>query len=399
MSKEILYISMIPIKNVEDRNIFTDLIRCFLREGHRITVICPTERKEKEKTRVERTGNLTLLHVKIFNYQKTNVIEKGLSLLTIQFLFRKAMLKYLSFDRLDLVYYSTPPITIAPLVKFIKNRYQCKTYLLLKDIFPQNAVDLGYFSKNSPTYRYFNWVEHNLYRISDHIGCMSPRNKEYILQHNPQIDADRIEINPNSIEPRQAFQRDRNWLNATYGIPTKPHLFVYGGNLGKPQAIDFLLDAIDSVKNRHDIFFFILGDGTERPLIEKRQKELPNLKWLPFVPKQEFQEILTTADAGLILLDPRFTIPNFPSRLLAYLEAKIPVFLAVDQSTDIGQIVEEGGFGIASESGNLAHFKIQLDLFLSKQENWTHMGQLGHSFLQTHYHVTNTFNLIIQKIT
>ena len=42
------------------------------------------------------------------------------------------------------------------------------------------------------------------------------------------------------------------------------------------------------------------------------------------LPKKTFDKISLHCDVGLILLRNNYTIPNFPSRLLAYLENSIP---------------------------------------------------------------------------
>ena len=96
--------------------------------------------------------------------------------------------------------YSTPPITFERVVQFIKRRDGAKTYLLLKDIFPQNAVDLKVFGKRSPLYRHFRNKEKKLYKNADYIGCMSPANVEYILRNNPELSKEVVEVCPNSID-------------------------------------------------------------------------------------------------------------------------------------------------------------------------------------------------------
>ena len=119
----------------------------------------------------------------------------------------------------------------------LKEKHQAKTYLILKDIFPQNAVDLGIIRYNSMLWQYFRRRERNLYVLSDFIGCMSPANVKYILDHNSDVDAQKVEVFPNAIEPRPCIVRRKdNRLLAKYGVPIGSVLFVYGGNLGKPQG-------------------------------------------------------------------------------------------------------------------------------------------------------------------
>ncbi|KII50801.1 hypothetical protein QR19_15085, partial [Enterococcus faecalis] len=137
--------------------------------------------------------------LKIGNIQKTNLLEKGISTIQIEQQFINGIKHYFSDIKFDLVVYSTPPVTFAKVVDFIKKRDNCKSYLLLKDIFPQNAVDLGKISKKSLIYKYFRKKEVSLYEVSDYIGTMSEKNSQYILHHNEFDRRKIVEINPNSI--------------------------------------------------------------------------------------------------------------------------------------------------------------------------------------------------------
>ena len=105
----------------------------------------------------------------------------------------------------------------------------------------------------------------NFNELSDFIGCMSPANCEYVLKHNPAIDTAKVEICPNSVEFRERLKGDRkeSELLKELNIPASKRIFIYGGNLGKPQGIDFLLKVIKENDKRDDSYFVIVGSGTE----------------------------------------------------------------------------------------------------------------------------------------
>lgn len=141
----IIFLTLFDFKSYSDHNIYCDLLREFMRNGHEVYCISPAEKRTGIDTHLEENGHL--LKLKIGNTQKTNIVEKGISTLMIEPQFVAAIKKYFSKVKFDLVLYSTPPITLANAVKFIKKRDGAKTYLMLKDIFPQNAVDIGMMSK------------------------------------------------------------------------------------------------------------------------------------------------------------------------------------------------------------------------------------------------------------
>ena len=143
----ILFLTMVKVC-VTHRGLYNDLIRKFRNEGNNVYVISPIERREGKSTYITCDDGVTTLNVRTLNVQKTNVVEKGLGQVSIEFLFKRAIHKHFADVKFDLILYSTPPITLMGVVKDMKKRNpQAKSYLLLKDIFPQNAVDLGMMTK------------------------------------------------------------------------------------------------------------------------------------------------------------------------------------------------------------------------------------------------------------
>ena len=329
MPKKLIFLSLIRIDNLNDRGIYHDLLREFANYGYDVTVVCPVERSTNFSTRIIRSSNVTILQVKILNIQKCNVLEKGLSTISLNFLFKRAIIKHIKDHKFDIILYSTPPITLINLIFWLKNKNEAKTYLLLKDIFPQNAVDLSYFKAGSFLHRYFSRVEKKLYRISDKIGCMSPANVDYLAQRFPEF-CNKLEVNPNCIDLTliPVIKDTREQIRTRWDIPLEATVFLYGGNLGKPQGVEFLLEIIKACNNEEpNAYFLIIGDGTDYEKLSNwfKLNKPDNAKILKKLPKSDFDSLAFSCDVGLILLRKEFTIPNFPSRLLTYLENKLPV--------------------------------------------------------------------------
>ena len=230
---------------------------------------------------------------------------------------------------------------------------------MLKDIFPQNAVDLGMLQTTGLKgllYKYFRKKEKKLYSLSDRIGCMSQANVDYILKHNPEIPKEKVEICPNCIEVQdmRLSEQERKDMRNKYGLPQNKKIFVYGGNLGKPQDVPFIVSCLKKCADLADSYFVIAGSGTDRYLLEEyvAEENPTHVKLFGQIQKDEYDKMIACCDVGLIFLDHRFTIPNFPSRLLSYMQAGLPVLACTDINTDIGKIVVEGGFGAWCESND-----------------------------------------------
>ena len=273
----VLFLTMSSnMQNIEAKGIYTDLMRKFRDKGHEVYIIYPRERRLKLPTEVTHLQGVYLLGVKTLNVTKTNVVEKGIGQILMESLFQSALKRYFGNINFDLILYSTPPITFTKVIKYVKKHNpKAISYLLLKDIFPQNAVDLGMLTKGGLKgllYKSFRKKEKELYRISDYIGCMSPANVQYVLKHNPKVNPAIVEIAPNSYAiPSQFVKQERGvseHIRQKYNLPIDKPIFIYGGNMGKPQGIPFLIECMKAVKDRDDCHFVIVGDGTEYPKLK-----------------------------------------------------------------------------------------------------------------------------------
>lgn len=400
----ILFLSLFDFDNLENSNIYTDLLSEFVENGHHVNIISPIEkRKNGEERIIKISDNCTILKLKIGNIQKTNVIEKGISTITIEKKFLKGIKRYFSNIKFDLVLYSTPPITFQKVVSYIKERDNAKSYLLLKDIFPQNAVDLGKFSKKGIIYSYFRAKEKKLYRSSDFIGTMSEGNTQFLLHHNDFIDKNKVEVNPNSMRithTNAVIGVDKSKVREKYHIEDNKLFLLYGGNLGAPQGIDFLLEIVDRLETRDDIFLLVVGSGTEYKKIEQHliNNSIKNSQLVSFLPKEEYSTIEQSADVGLIFLDSRFTIPNIPSRMLGYLHAGLPILAATDSNTDFKDIAIKNNFGKWSVHGDVDSFFKNVDL-MQEKETREKMSKNGTDYLQKYCNVTDSYKMIIKHFS
>ena len=402
----VIFLTLARITDIESRGIYSDLMRKFRNEGHQVYIISPNERRLGKGTSLLEDNGVKMLTVKTLNIQKTNIIEKGLGTLLIERQFICAIKKYLCDVQFDLITYSTPPITFTNVVRYLKKHNpQAISYLQLKDIFPQNAVDLGMFGEKSLFDWYFRRKEKRLYQVSDYIGCMSPANVKFVLDHNPEVEANRVEIAPNSIELNNNIAKpeqerfERVYIRKKYDLPINRPIFIYGGNLGKPQGIDYLIKCLDAVKNRPDCYFVVIGSGTEKSKLDDwyvRQIHDDKLavKVMSYLPKEDYDMLVKYCDVGVIFLDHRFKIPNYPSRLLSYLEYKMPVICATDVNTDVGTIAEENGYGYWCESVKVEDFVTLVDKMLKSDRK--SMGEKGYDFLCQNYLVEHTYQAIMK---
>lgn len=405
----ILFLTMSSqMANIEASGIYTDLMRKFRDDGHNVHIVFPLERRMKQATELKYEHGVHLLGVKTLNVTKTSVIEKGIGQLLLEPLFLRAINRYFKDISFDIILYSTPPITFNKVIKAAKKRNpEAVTYLLLKDIFPQNAVDLGMMTKTGIKgllYSMFRRKEKELYRISDYIGCMSPANVRYVLEHNSEVGREKVEIAPNSYDvpaaeaPKSQSAEERKEIRNKYGIPADKPIFIYGGNMGKPQGIPFLVECMKAVKDREDCHFVIVGDGTEYHRLEAFVNECHPKAVSVFrrLPKVDYDKLAEACDVGLIFLDYHFTIPNYPSRLLPYLMSRKPIIASTDPNCDTGTLAEQNGYGFYCPSNSVEAFVKAIDRMLASDIK--QMGENGYKFFLENYTTDHAFKAIMKHI-
>ncbi|MDD5659669.1 MAG: glycosyltransferase family 4 protein [Actinomycetota bacterium] len=377
-------------------NLYSDLAEEFYKNGHNVWIATLLENKYGEETYFEEVNGLKILHVRAGDWFNTNsVIKKGITTVTIPHYFKNALKQYFKNIKCDLVIYPTPPITFAPVVKYIKNRDGCKSYLILRDIFPQNVRDLGLMNNNL-LFSYFRKKEQQLYNISDYIGCMSEGNIKYVLANN-QVERKKLEILYNWGKDNQISASEKSNLREKYNLKGK-FIAIFGGNIGLPQELEFLLDLAKEYKGDKSIIFLIIGKGAQKQKITEivNNENITNVIMKDRMPRDEYNSLLSECDIGLINLDRRFTIPNIPSKTVDYFKMGIPILASTDKNTDYKNLlVEKAKAGLWSETGDLESYKRNFERLYRNEKLRRQLSQNGREFFEKYLTVGKAYQKIM----
>ena len=258
-----------------------------------------------------------------------------------------------SFSSWDAVIWYSPSIFFGPLVVALKFRSKCPTYLILRDIFPQWALDLGLLRKGL-AFRFFQMVTWYQYQLADTIGVQSESNLLYLQTWAKQ--------------PRRRLEVLHNWLAPTPDVGSSIQIsktelagrtiFVYIGNMGIAQGMDILLDLAESLRHRADIGFLFVGRGTEVPRLRAiaTERDLSNVIFHDEIDPDEILGFLTQCHVGLVALDPRHKTHNIPGKFLTYMQTGLPVLARINSGSDLGAIIESEGVGRVFSGESLAEF-------------------------------------------
>jgi len=396
--KRILFISQGFPDIKKTTHLYTDLMHEFLQQGHDVIVMAPFEEEGKNLVLVNESG-MNIIRVPIFGLYGKNKVIKGLSNILLPLQYKRALKKLKIKLDFDLIIMPTPPITLYNLAHWIKKKSKAKLYLILRDIFPQNAVDLKMMSANGLLHRYFRKKEIKLYHLSDKIGCMSPENINYVKKHNPELDFSKLHLLPNWEKLHDIDTNfDEEKIRIQYGLQGKI-VAIFGGNIGLPQKMENILNLAKASADLKNLVFFIVGRGTERERIANLAKEmnLTNVIIKASLPRPDYNKILQIADIGLISLNENFTIPNYPSKVNSYYGYKKPVLASVDKNTDFGIIQENIKSGFWSEAGDIDSLKTNLIKLYTNEQLRKELGENGYNYMKKNLLPINAYSIIMEN--
>ena len=338
-----------------------DLVAEFSSQGHEVTVILPLPSLDKLWS-TERRGNLTVLRLKAPRTKDVSYFRRAIAEYRLSgAMYRNFLRSPFRDTKFDGIVWYSPTIFLGALVAKLKAKSFCPTYLILRDIFPDWAVDMGLLGKGF-IYRYFKTIEKLQYRQADTIGVQTPSITSYFSNEHPELSA-RIEVLNNWLSqpaPKNCSIQVANTLLAGR------HIFAYTGNIGIAQGMDILVDLVSEYRDNTDVGFIFVGRGTAVEKIRKliSARRLSNVLLFDEINPDEIPAFLDQCHVGLIALDPRHRNDNIPGKFLAYMQAGLPVLATINAGNDLEKLIKEHQVGLVITSNNLEELKDQADSLL-----------------------------------
>jgi glycosyltransferase involved in cell wall biosynthesis len=287
-----------------------------------------------------------------------------------------------------IIFYS-PSIFWGPLVSRLKRLWNCGTYLILRDIFPQWAVDAGVIKQGSLPHKIFEYYESKNYAAADCIAVQSPSNREFA-----EGKAEKVEVLYNWTLPKP--RRRDPWLREKYNLQEKI-VFFYGGNIGVAQDMENLVRLARGLKNAPAAQFVFLGQGDEVDLVRRLvlENSVENLIVDKPVSQELYHAALAEIDIGLLSLHAMHKSHNYPGKLLGYLESGVPVLASLNSGNDLIDLINQNDAGFAHVNGEdekLAHSAIHL---ATSPRLRSEKGANSRRLLDSHFHVSKAADSIL----
>jgi glycosyltransferase involved in cell wall biosynthesis len=267
------------------------------------------------------------------------------------FMLRNLRLSPLAGQKWDGIVWYSPSIFHGPLVNWLKRSSGCKAYLIIRDIFPEWAVDMGLMKRWGLPYRFFDAVARYQYSVADVIGVQTPGNLPYFARWS-QVGGRRVEVL-------------QNWLDTPGQLPCSIRIsstplagrkvFVYAGNMGVAQGMDILLELAAKLQHREDVGFLFVGRGSDAKRLEKKatQLQLNNVAFFDEIHPDEIPDLYAQCAVGIVALDPRHKSHNIPGKFLTYMQSGLPVLANVNVGNDLAALIRAEQVGMVCESNEV----------------------------------------------
>lgn len=378
------------------------LAEAFVAAGHSVkVVVIPWQRNEAGVKQYNEHSRLQVLRVPPL--QVTRFGRAAALLLRWTFsslLARHYAKKFITESDVDLIYTTSPSVSMAFLSRWALRKFpHARSYLYIVDFFPFHQRAIGLIP-GGVIFSVAKWAEGRLIRMFDIIGCMSPKNVEY-LKRNYQLRSDQlVEILPLSTAITPPANVDKKAVRALYELPRDKVIAIFGGQITEGRGIEQILETAAMARHTApELHFVLAGQGRLVHLVEEYIRQGGrNLTLIPNLARGAYIELASACDIGLVVTVPISDIPTFPSKTLDYLQASLPVIAAVETGTDFREFVEEHGFGLVVEAGSAEMLMDALRRLVSDVKLRKEMAVSGRQTLRNVFDISHAENQITQPI-
>lgn len=339
--------TFVPARNSAAVQLF-DLARALVAQGHAVHVLVPTSSGVVsapswtcETIEGVQVWRLCAPKSKDVGYVRRTLAEMSAPWFMVWQLMRSP-LRHIHWD--GLVWYS-PSIFLTPLVHLLQRRHSCKSYLIVRDIFPDWALDMGLI-RPGLLFRVFKAIANYQFRVASVIGIQTEGNRSYFV--GPlQSMASKVTVLHNWLAERDVGPCR---IDLSQTLLAGRIVLVYAGNMGVAQGMDVLLDLASEMAHDPRFGFAFVGRGQAYPrlLALARERQLDNVWFHDEIDPDEIPGLYAQCHVGLLALDPRHKSHNIPGKFLSYMHAGMPVLASVNAGNDLVELIEQQRVGAVS---------------------------------------------------
>ena len=363
--------------------------------SHEVLILTPKP-LQKELLTVQKIDGISVLFFRSGEIKNVGKLKRAINESLLSYQAFKSAKEYLKENPCNGIIYYSPSIFFGSLVRKLSNLWNCKSYLILRDIFPQWAVDNNLIKENSLVHWYFNFFEKINYKSADRVGVMSPSNLEFFKSKN--INTSKFEVLYNWAQIGEVPKVENNFRKKLK-LKNKIVLF-YGGNIGHAQQMMNLINLAKKFTKNSSVHFLFVGEGDEVELLLKElsNNKLKNITYLPPVNQNTYFEMLNEFDIGMFSLHSGHKTHNFPGKLLGYMSYSKPILGCVNVGNDLADVVNSAKAGIVVDSNDSFGLYEAAKALIDSESIRNKMGTNGRELLLNKFSVKSVSKQIVNNL-
>ncbi|QYA24386.1 glycosyltransferase family 4 protein [Gramella sp. MT6] len=372
-----------------------ELAVAFFKDGHQVAVATPDYRISS-KYELDEIDEIDVYRFRSPNVKDESKFKRAINETALSFNAYKNLKPVFKENQFHLIVSYSPSIFFGPLIRKLKKKWNAKSYLILRDLFPQWVIDHGLIKEKSAIASYFRKFEKINYKAADRIGLQSPKNLQWFNEKFGLTNKSEVLYNWSSEIPIVSEdEKYRNKLN----LRDKLVLF-YGGNMGEAQDMMNLVRLAENLKDEKNAHLVFAGSGNEFALVKKaiEEKALKNITLLEPVNQEEYRLMLSEFDVGLFTLHRDHSTHNFPGKLLGYMAQGLPILGSVNPGNDVIEVINEARAGLVSVNGNDHELMNNALKLIEDNRIRVKMGKSSESLLQDRFSVKAAVYKISQSV-
>lgn len=359
--------------------------------GHRVTVATcwpqynlTREAEGRTFSAVTVENGVRVIRVKTLPIHKSVPYIRALAQLSLPRLFLREIGRTVR-EKIDAVIVYSPPLTLGLAGLRVKERYGATYILNIQDIFPQNAIDLG-FVKNRFLIHLLERMEQTVYAAADAITSHTKSSRRFLIEKRG-IPEGKIGVIPNWID-MDIFKgvQATGAFRARYNLQEK-FIFLFAGIMGPAQDLGFLVEVATRVADIPDICFLFVGDGVEKKALQRmvKERDLKNVLVEPFVSKEEYPFLAKEADVGLASLSMHNRTPVIPGKIIVSMALALPIVAFLNRESDAHELVRQARCGYTALSNDPEKAADLIKTVYNTRRELTALGENGRDYARRNF--------------
>jgi glycosyltransferase involved in cell wall biosynthesis len=349
-----------------------DLVDEFVRRGHLVSVMA-IDNKNPWRPGI----NLEVIpDVQLFGAgpgkRRVGTLGKLLNQVITAWRLHTSGYRWASRQNFDLIVYTSIGLFSWGFPRRLKMRGRVKrSAMVLWDFFPIQHIEIGRISRRIPAPP-LKMLERQAIKRADALIVMTPANRAYLESYHRGLTARIAIAAPWSALPSDEFEvieaeRGRREDQQTFRL-------LWAGQMIEGRGLDVLFEALAELEITFpELTTVVVGDGPKRVAFEELSSSwgLTSVRFAGRLPRGEYRDMLTHADAGIAITVPNVTIPTFSAKISEFCAYGVPVIVSIEPSSDAGLIVQGAGAGVTSTAGDVIGLKQSLTTLLTAKKEGT----------------------------